>query len=332
MKKFPKPWYRPHRGLWYVTLNGKQHNLGPNEAEAFDRYAKLLAAAQQQQPVMQSDSVVAIIDEFLHWLHRNRSAGTYGWFHYRLERFARKYPNLSAADLRPHHVQVWVDGYTLSKTSRRNYLRSVKRCLDWATKQGYLERSPIAQLEVPAAEQRENPVTPEAFRGLLAAAQKPQHRDLLNLAWLSGARPQELIRAEAHHLDAKNHRLVFSLKQSKGKKKVRVVYLPGEAWEIFQRLAKQHPTGPLLRTSQGAPWTTSAVNCLMCRLRDRTGLKYALYDFRHGYATRMLQTGVDPVTVGVLMGHSNPAMVASVYQHLAQSPKFMLEQATRATS
>jgi len=110
MKKFPKPWYRETRGVWYVTLNGHQHNLGPDEAEAFERYAKLLAAAQQQQRVMKSDSVVAIIDEFLHWLQRNRSAGTYGWFHYRLERFARKYPNLSAADLRPHHVQVWVDG------------------------------------------------------------------------------------------------------------------------------------------------------------------------------------------------------------------------------
>ncbi|MBC7820637.1 MAG: tyrosine-type recombinase/integrase, partial [Planctomycetaceae bacterium] len=121
------------------------------------------------------------------------------------------------------------------------------------------------------------------------------------------------------------------LKQSKGKKKVRVVYLPGEAWEIVRRLVKEHPTGPLLRTIDGTAWTNSAVNCLMCRLRNRTGLKYALYDFRHGYATRMLQTGVDPVTVGVLMGHANPAMVASVYQHLAQSPKFMLEQATRAT-
>ena len=331
MKKFPKPWYRPRRGVWYVTLNGQQHNLGPDEAEAFERYKKLLASPQQKAQAIDSDALVTIIDEFLHWVERNRAAGTYGWFRYRLERFAKKYPDMRAAELRPHHVQVWVDGYTLSKTSRRNYLRSVKRCLDWAAKQGYLDRSPIAQLEVPAAEHRENPVTPEAFQALLAATKKPQHKDLLNLAWLSGARPQELIRAEAHHVDETNHRLVFPLKLSKGKKKVRVVYLPGEALEIVRRLALEHSTGPLLRTSEDKPWTTSAVNCLMCRLRDRTGLKFALYDFRHGYATRMLKTGVDPVTVGVLMGHANPAMIASVYQHLAQSPKFLLEQATKAT-
>ncbi len=334
MTKFPKPWYRPQRGLWYVTLNGKQHNLGPDRSKAFDQYAKLLASPptpQQEQAVASDSLLVAIIDAFLRWVQRNRSAGTYGWFQYRLERFANTYPDMLAADLRPHHVQKWVDGYTLSTTSRRNYLRSVKRCLAWATTQGYLDRSPIAQLEVPAADHRENPVTPLAFQTLLAAAKKPQHKDLLNLAWLTGARPQELIRAETLHVDETNHRLVFPLKQSKGKKKVRVVYLPGEALEIVHRLMKEHPTGPLLRTNAGTPWSTSAVNCLMRRLHAKTGCKFALYDFRHGYATRMLQNGVDPVTVGVLMGHSNPAMIASVYQHLSQSPKFLLEQATRAT-
>lgn len=332
MTKFPKPWYRPLRGVWYVTLNGKQHNLGPDRDKAFEQYAKLLASPKQQQQVVASGSlVVAIIDEFLHWVQRNRSAGTYGWFQYRLERFAKKYPDMLAAELRPHHVQKWVDGYTFSKTSRRNYLRSVKRCMAWAVTQGYLDRSPIAQLEVPAAEQRENPVTPEAFQALLAAAKKQQHKDLLNLAWFTGARPQELINAEAQHIDETNQRLVFPLKLSKGKRKVRVVYLPGEAMEIVRRLAKENPTGPLLRTSTGSPLNTFAINCLMIRLAHRSGHKYALYDFRHGYATRMLQLGIDPVTVGVLMGHASPAMIASVYQHLAQAPKFLLEQATRAT-
>lgn len=28
--RFPKPWYRPSRGVWYVTVDGKQHNLGPD--------------------------------------------------------------------------------------------------------------------------------------------------------------------------------------------------------------------------------------------------------------------------------------------------------------
>ncbi|HZZ82144.1 MAG TPA: hypothetical protein VFE62_26840 [Gemmataceae bacterium] len=42
MKKFPKPWYRPSRGLWYVTLDGMQHNLGTNREQAFEKYKQLL--------------------------------------------------------------------------------------------------------------------------------------------------------------------------------------------------------------------------------------------------------------------------------------------------
>jgi hypothetical protein len=42
MKKFPKPWYRSSRGVWYVTLGGMQHNLGPDRDKAFERYKRLL--------------------------------------------------------------------------------------------------------------------------------------------------------------------------------------------------------------------------------------------------------------------------------------------------
>ena len=47
MKKFPKPWFRPSRGLWYVTLNGVQHNLGPDKDAAFAQYRQLLGQPGQ---------------------------------------------------------------------------------------------------------------------------------------------------------------------------------------------------------------------------------------------------------------------------------------------
>lgn len=36
--QFPKPWYRPSRGVWYVTIDGTQHNLGPDPVKAKERY------------------------------------------------------------------------------------------------------------------------------------------------------------------------------------------------------------------------------------------------------------------------------------------------------
>jgi hypothetical protein len=31
MKKFPKPWFRSSRRVWYVAIGGNQHNLGPTK-------------------------------------------------------------------------------------------------------------------------------------------------------------------------------------------------------------------------------------------------------------------------------------------------------------
>ena len=43
MSHYPKPFFRPGRRLWYVQIQGKQINLGPDEAEALRRYHELMA-------------------------------------------------------------------------------------------------------------------------------------------------------------------------------------------------------------------------------------------------------------------------------------------------
>ena len=110
MKKFPKPWYRPARGVWYVTLDGHQHNLGPDKDEAFRRYKKLLAEPKLR-PV-RSDSLAAIADVFLEWVQHHRSPDTYEWYRYGLERFVKRHPDLRAADVRPFHAHLQAAGTT----------------------------------------------------------------------------------------------------------------------------------------------------------------------------------------------------------------------------
>ena len=43
MPHYPKPFFRAPRGLWYVQLDGRQVNLGPDRDEAFRRYHDLMA-------------------------------------------------------------------------------------------------------------------------------------------------------------------------------------------------------------------------------------------------------------------------------------------------
>ena len=144
------------------------------------------------QPHVPGDCTIAMIcDHFLEWVHRNRSPDTYEWYRYRLQRFVDQHRNLAADDLRPFHIERWVDSYELSVKSRRNYFRSIKRCMKWAVKQGYVATNPIDLLEVPSAERRETYVTPEEFQALLGFVTNADFHDLLVATYTTGCRPQE---------------------------------------------------------------------------------------------------------------------------------------------
>ena len=269
MARAPKPWYWTERESWFVTIQKQRHDLGSVKAAAIKRFHELMAKPARRR--LASDLLSVVIDAFLDWTQKHKAPDTYEWYRYRLERFAKRYPDVRASALKPFHVQEWADSYNFSVTSRRNYLRSVKRCLKWATRLGYLDQNPIADLEVPAAENSEIVVSSDEFERLLSLNRDPAFRELLWVTWKSGCRPQESLRVEARHVDLKNRRWVFPKSESKNRKTVRVVYLTNEAFEITQRLVEQHPTGRLFRNSLGQPWTTSAVNCAFSRLRIRLG-------------------------------------------------------------
>ncbi len=269
MPHFPKPFFKKGRSAWYVEIDRHQHNLGPDKDEAFRQYHQLMA--QPQAKKVSAESLAAIIDAFLEWTQRNRSAETYEWYRYRLERFIRRYPDLRAVELRPYHVETWADSYDFSRTSRRNYLRSVKRCMKWARKQGYIDVNPIADLEVPSANRKEIVILPDQLETFLGLVRSRELTDLMVVTWETGCRPQESLRVEARHVDVANQRWVFQRSEAKMKRITRVIYLTDRAMEITRRLMLAHPEGPLFRNSSGKPWTTDAVNCGFTALQIRAG-------------------------------------------------------------
>ena len=273
MSRPNKPWFRKSNKRWYVWFGGKQVNLGPDRNRAQQQFHELMAQPKPQRtaPRTAHISIAELADHFLEWVQRNRAADTFEWYRYRLERFCQRYPDMMAEGLKPFHVEEWVNSYELAVTSRRNYFRSVKRCYRWGKRQGYLSANPIADLEVPKAEQREVMLSQEEFSHLMQFARNPNLVDLLNVTWLTGCRPQELLIVEARHVDVGNQRWIFHTSQSKGKKISRVVYIPNDTMTIVKRLMKKHPTGTLFRNSAGRPWKKDAVNCAFGLIQERMG-------------------------------------------------------------
>ena len=342
MPHFPKPFFRPARGLWYVQLGGKQVNLGADQAVAFKAYHDLMArpestpaASPAATATLQTRFVVVVVDEFLDWCQKHRAPHTYRWYKDRLNSFVQTIPaELTTDQFKPHHVQKWVDGYPveLASGSRRNLIASVKRTMHWAEEQGYVDRSPLAHMRKPACGRKEQVVTPAQYQALLDRTKDQGFKDLVTATWETGCRPQESLRVEARHVDLTGERWVFPPSEAKGKRTPRVVYLTPTSLDITRRLMKTHPDGPLFRNIDGQPWTPWATNCRFTRAKKATGEKLSLYALRHTWINRMLLTGVDAFTVAVLAGHSDPSMLAKHYAHLSQAPGFLRDQARRASS
>ncbi len=272
MPHFPKPFFRRARGLWYVQLHGKQINLGPDKDEAFRQYHLLLS--QPEVPTISPSggrSVAVLCDHFLEWSQRNRAAATYEWYRYRLQRFVETYPNLTTDELRPHHAEQWAGGLSNCQTSHRNYLRSIKRCMKWATRQGFIDKNPIEHLEVPSGEAKEIYVPPDEFAQLCSFIRNQPFIELVTTTYECGCRPQESLRVEARHVDLKNSRWVFPQSEAKGKKAPRIVYLSEASLEITKRRMKEFPFGRLFRNSRDKPWTPASANCAFNALRWRMG-------------------------------------------------------------
>src|SRR5262249_40063013 len=186
-------------------------------------------------------------------------------------------PLLTIDRLEPSHVYGWVDSQQGWKTSRRGAMTAVQRALSWAARAGKLKsiggRSPLTSLEKPAPGRREQLVSQQGYEEVLCLVRDAEFRDLLELAWNTGARPSELFTVTAAFADLDNCRWVFPVKLSKGKKVQRVVYLNDRALEITRRLVQEHPSGLLLRTTTGTAWCASSVKCRFQKLRLALGRK-----------------------------------------------------------
>ena len=330
-KKYPKPWYRPARGLWYVTIDGRQYNLGPDEQAAFEQYHRLMNAPPEQR--LSGETVAEIMDAFLEWCQIHRKPRTYEWYRDRSQQFIDFIPcGLKVSQLKPYHLQRWIDSHpNWAPGNKRNACRTVQRALSWAVQQGYIDKSPVQYFEKPPAGKRDQVVSDSEFQQLLALSADRSFRDLLSISWETGARPQETLRVEARHVDLDNSRWVFPAKEAKGGKLPRIVYLNEKALELTARYMEKNPTGTIFRNTKGKPWTTDAVCCRFYTIKKKTGVRYSLYSLRHTWATNALKKGVDPITVAVLLGHSDTSTLARTYAHLTHDPVYLRLAAQKVT-
>ena len=278
------------------------------------------AADEVKVAASNSPKAIEVLDKFLAWTKANRAERTYDWYRDHIQSFIDSLSNqqLAADALKPFHVTEWVKP-DWSATYQRGAMIAVQRAFRWAEKQGYISRSAISSLDKPAAERRDNCPTQKDYDSMLLHVKDDCFRRVLEFSWETGSRPQELVLMESQHV--KGDRIEFPVKDSNGKKRNRIIFLNEKAKSIVNGIE-----GKLFLNSKGTAWTACSLDCRMKRIAKKTGRKFAMYDLRHAFATRMLLAGLDHTVVAQLMGHSNASMLCKVYSHLGQSSDYLLEK------
>ena len=263
------PWYWKKRKTWMVKIRGERTNLGPDKKEAYIEFYRLMGS--DTRPIS-SDSVAVVLDDFLTWCEDNRGERTYLRYKDFLQPFTTRYGKLRISDLHTGHVTEWLkERTTWNNTTKRNAIIAIQRGFNWAVKNRGLLRNPIIGMEKPKAATRTSMIPHADFETMLPVVKDQAFRDLLIVAYDSGARPQEVKGLEARHVDLEKQRAVIPTDEAKGKR-VRAVYFPTpRSLEIIKRLVQEHPEGPVFRNNKGNPWTRFAVKCSFDRLQMALG-------------------------------------------------------------
>lgn len=342
MAKTAGPWYRKQGDAWYVCVHGKQILLAKgkaNRAEATKAFHRLMLEGGQQPKGAAALTVAEVCDLFLEDLHRRLSRDEVVATHvenYRrhLQSFAEHAGRRSARDLRPLHVDGWLDAHDWGRNNRHGAMTAVKAVFRWAARQGHLDADPIANLKKPGTVPREAIMTDDQVRAILASTKDEAWRDFLAVLWSCGCRPGELAKVTRKELDADRGRLVFPARRNKTGRKTgrpRIVYLTDTARATCSKWAARNPDGAIFRNLRGNPWTRNAMALRFRRIREKLGFgkEATAYSLRHQFTTSALEAGVPIATVSELLGHRDSAMISRVYGHLADRHEHLRDAAAK---
>lgn len=182
-----------------------------------------------------------------------------------------------------------------------------------------LTKSPAQEIKQLAENDRSFHVltADEEKRYLLACPQPLQ--DVASLMLETGMRPAEIYKLKRENVSIKKRFL--QIENSKTKESNRKVWLSDRAIKILQgRLEKFAGNYLFPKGDKDFEQPTYQLNEQHRTTLDRIKLKFRLYDCRHTFATRAVESGIDLLTLAHLLGHSSLDEVMR-YAHVNETRK-----------
>lgn len=254
------------------------HTVNINKAISdYEAYAKNLKSKTSM------DGDISRIKRFIAWANINRLSSI-------TESILRKYLN--------HRIDE--DEITISTVNHT--IKSVKILLNYAVKEGYLSENPLKNMRKYKIEKKPPRfLTKDEIKALFEASKDSHLYPMIACAIYTGMRKSELLRLKWTDIDLSKGVITVSVSKSKN---FRVVPIHNDLKSIL--------------SNKTVPFNHDVMRNEFWRIQEKCKLKdIGWHTFRHTFASHLVMNGVDLVTVGKLLGHSNIS-TTMIYSHLTE--------------
>lgn len=211
---------------------------------------------------------------------------------------------------------------TVSKSSVHRELTDIIAILNWSVKQEYIIENPVKNFEKPRRDDAVIiPPNEQEIKAIIQHAADHLIRALL-LSYFVGLRPgaTELLQITWIDIDlSKGKETVHVISAKKGGIPERFIPAHPELTKHLKRWKKEDKKtgnleGPIIK------WKGEAVQTVKkayYAAKRRAGItrRIRLYDFRHAFASLMLESGGDLKSTSEMLGHTRTDTTTRVYQH-----------------
>ncbi len=201
----------------------------------------------------------------------------------------------------------------------------------YAVKNDLITDSPCNGLLIPrnAAEKKVDALTVHEQKRLEAAASEDSLGHVVMFFLYTGLRRSELIDLKWSDVNLK-HRWI-DIKKSKTKTGIRSVPLTPQMVELLKTIPRfgESNDGYVFRTANAPQLSADILKGLYLRLRVAAQLpNLTTHVYRHTFATRALEGGMDITALSKILGHTNPSFTTKRYVHPCQD--YLMEQMNKA--
>lgn len=160
----------------------------------------------------------------------------------------------------------------------------------------------------------------EELQRLFAATPNPKHRALLLTTYAAGLRVSEVVRLKVTDIESDPGRMLIRVNQGKGNKDRYTLLSARLLQELraYWRLERHRPwLFPGHDPKRHMPSRTASR--IYNHARQRAGIDHGggIHTLRHCFATHLLDSGVDPRTIHMLLGHGSLKTTAR-YLHVSR--------------